>query len=212
MSKAIACEIGLPFHYCDLSDMLSKWYGESEKNMRDFLAREGVLFFDEFDSIGKPSANSNEASLRLINIISESMDGYNSNPNTLYIAATNDIQLDPKLKRAGRFSRFYCFKIPHADEIREILQIHVKKKQSDAEVAVFNGVDLNRVSILLEKKSFEVNKLNPRLGIVGADIREIVRRAHEKKYFEYLKSGRFVPVVDEDFQAVIDSYELAVRA
>ena len=169
------------------------------------------MFFDEFDSIAKANDESNKAGSRLINILAEAMDGFLGGSNTLYIAATNDVKIAEKLRRAGRFSRIEEFTVPGRDDIKEILEIHVNKRKAQANVPIFNDIDLDRVTDMLYARSMDVQRNNPQRGVVGADVMEVVRRTHEIKYFDYLDSGTFDPATTADFEKIIREYELTVR-
>ena len=211
LAKAMAYECGMPFHHVDISEVLSKWHGESERNLKEVMSQEGIIFLDEYDSLGKKYQDHDGTSVKLVNIMAEVMDGYDSNPNALYIAAANTLDIDPKLKRGGRFSEFVEFKVPTQQEIYEILMIHLRKKQEQATAQLFNGVDPKEVAAVLYQKSVEGVKKDPRAAIVGSDVSNIVRQVHDVKWNRFRQTGTFEKISTPDFIPVIQGYNKAAR-
>ena len=121
MAKAIAAEVGATFFEVKCSDIVSKWFGEAEKNIRNLFdaAREvndAVIFFDEFEAIGSRRSDSESATNRIVPELLAQIQGFNeSKGNLLVMAATNmPWNIDSALMRPGRFAeRLY---IPLPDE------------------------------------------------------------------------------------------------
>ena len=214
LAKALANECGLDFNHIDLSEILSKWYGESEQNLRKALYQEGIIFLDEFDSIGKKydgEGYGEEMSVKIVNIIAEAMNGYEANEKGIFVAASNSLKIDPKLKRAGRFDKFFYFGPPTYQDIMEIFGIHLKNLQDQAEVKLYNGVDITQVSKAMYARSQKEQKVNPIAAIVGSDIAEITRRVHERKWNQYVETGHFDLINSNDFYQEINKYSLKER-
>jgi len=123
LARAIAGETGLPFFVIKSSEILSMYYGQSEKQLADLFAEAkrqpqgAVVFLDEIDAIGaKRSDGMNEASRRLINQLLQELDGVEGkNEKMIFIAATNEPWLlDEALLRPPRFVET-CF-VPLPDE------------------------------------------------------------------------------------------------
>lgn len=209
-AKALANECGMEFHYIDLSDIVSKWYGESEQNLKEALTQPGIKFMDEFNSLGKVHQDNEGISQKLVNILAEVMNGYDSYEGII-VAASNSLKIDKKLKRAGRFDRFIYFGPPNLQDTEEILMIHLRLLQQDAQVQLFNGVNAPQISRALYTKSQAEQRQNPEIAIVGADIAEIARRAHERKWNHYLDTGSFVKIGTSDFLEEIKRYNLKER-
>lgn len=148
MAKAIASEItGCKFYSVNCSDIVSKWVGESERNIKNLFetARNdkfAVIFFDEFEAIGskRTEDDSNKVN-RVVTELLTQMQGFNGNDdNILVIAATNrPWQIDSALMRPGRFSdRIY---IPLPDkEAREFL---IKKSWKNVPLA--SDININQL-------------------------------------------------------------------
>jgi len=169
LAEALAYESGLPFTRVSIKNIVSKWYGDSEKNMAAYLNKEGIVFLDEIDSLARARGyDSSEATTRIVNTINQIIG---KNRGTFYIAATNRLEdVDEAIKRAGRFDKIiYCLR-PDYKEIIEIFDIHKNKAENLANKSLFNELDYNKIS-----KSMEVK------GFAGSDINEIIRRCLEER-------------------------------
>src|SRR4029079_340989 len=93
---ALAAEAGVPFHYASGSEFVEKYVGVGAKRVRDLFAQarklgRGVIFFDEFDAIGKARGgpNSHEEREQTLNQLLVELDGFGSTDDIIVIAATN---------------------------------------------------------------------------------------------------------------------------
>ena len=171
LAEALAYESGLPFTRVSIKDIVSKWYGDSEKNMATYLNKEGIVFLDEIDSLARSRGyDSSEATTRIVNTMNQIIG---KNKNTFYIAATNRLEdVDEAIKRAGRFDKIiYCLR-PDYNEITEIFDIHKNKAENLAKKNLFENIDYNKISKSMEAK-----------GFTGADISEIIRRCLEERVY-----------------------------
>ena len=166
MMKALAKEMNIGFYYVKCSELLSEWYGESEKNISEVFAigrkkAPCVLFFDEIDSIGKrrDSYTSDDVAPRVMSVMLEELDGFKSKKNVITIGATNaPDQLDPALMRPGRFDKIIYMSLPDADARKAIFKVHMKKLPRDEDI------DYGRLAAITERFS-------------GADIKNICTEA-----------------------------------
>ena len=115
------------------SDVLSKWVGESERQLRllfdqAFRMRPSVIFFDEIDGLAPVrSSRQDHIHSSIVSTLLALMDGLDSRGEVIIIGATNRIDsIDPALRRPGRFDREILFQLPGADARKEILKIHTK--------------------------------------------------------------------------------------
>jgi transitional endoplasmic reticulum ATPase len=121
IAKAIANEINAKFFEIKTSDILSKWLGDSENNISKLFEeankyKNSILFFDEFDALGRSRNEVDETVSRVIAELLVHIDGYSRNKsNIMIICATNRPQdIDPAFLRPGRLSkRIY---VPMPDE------------------------------------------------------------------------------------------------
>lgn len=138
-ARAISNRQGMTFFFFSISNMYSKWYGESAQKLTqvlDFVERyskrhgKTVLFLDELDSIGRRGGDSgvDMENSRVINTLLVRLDGLstdNSNKNLLVIGATNNYDaLDPAL--LSRFSSKVFFDKPSKEDREKIWALYAK--------------------------------------------------------------------------------------
>jgi SpoVK/Ycf46/Vps4 family AAA+-type ATPase len=128
-AEIISQEIGLPILYTRFDAVVSSYLGETAANLRKVFdyASEGrwVVFFDEFDAIGKERDDPHEHGeiKRVVNSFLQLLDSFQA--QSLIIAATNHEQLlDPALWR--RFDEIVYFPYPSVHEIRMLLGMKLK--------------------------------------------------------------------------------------
>jgi len=167
LAKATARESQANFISVKSSDLLSKWYGESEQQIARLFARARqvaptVIFIDELDSLvpargagmGEPQVTE-----RVVNTILAEMDGLEELNNVVVIGATNRPNLiDPALLRPGRFDELIYVGVPDVAGRRRILAIHT------AGMPIAKDVDLESLAERSER-------------FTGADLEDLTRRA-----------------------------------
>ncbi|MEG3154228.1 CDC48 family AAA ATPase [Sphingomonas sp. RB1R13] len=167
LAKATARESQANFISVKSSDLLSKWYGESEQQIARLFARARqvaptVIFIDELDSLvpargagmGEPQVTE-----RVVNTILAEMDGLEELNNVVVIGATNRPNLiDPALLRPGRFDELIYVGVPDAAGRERILAIHAKGMPLAADV---------NLKALAERT----------MRFTGADLEDLTRRA-----------------------------------
>ena len=167
MAKAVAREANANFIATKSSDLLSKWFGESEQQVSRLFARARqvaptVIFIDEIDSLvparggglGEPAVTE-----RVVNTILAEMDGLEELQGVVVIGATNRPNLlDPALLRPGRFDELVYVPVPDEAGRLNILRIQTK------------GMPLAD-DVRLEEIARRTG------GHTGADLGDIVRRA-----------------------------------
>jgi transitional endoplasmic reticulum ATPase len=167
LAKAVAREAEANFLATRSSDLLSKWYGESERQVSRLFARArqvapAIIFIDEIDSlapergggIGEPAVTE-----RVVNTILAEMDGLEELHGVVVIAATNrPAMVDPALLRPGRFDELVYVPVPDAAGRSRILSIHTRRMPL--------GDDVDIASI--------ANRTD---GYTGADLEDLVRRS-----------------------------------
>jgi transitional endoplasmic reticulum ATPase len=167
LAKATAREAEANFIATKSSDLLSKWYGESEQQIARLFARARqvaptVIFIDELDSLvparggglGEPQVTE-----RVVNTILAEMDGLEELGSVVVIGATNRPNLvDPALLRPGRFDELIYVPVPDRGGRRHILSIHT------ARMPLADDVDLDGLAARTER-------------FTGADLEDLVRRA-----------------------------------
>jgi len=167
LAKAVAKEAEANFISIKSSDVLSKWYGESEQQISRMFARARqvapcVIFIDEIDSLVPArgtSGNEPQVTARVVNTILAEMDGMEELNAIVVIGATNRPALiDPALLRPGRFDELVYVGPPNQPGRELILKIHTKN------MPLAKDVDLVELAAKTERYT-------------GADLEDVVRRA-----------------------------------
>lgn len=162
LSLAIASELGLPLVAMDVGNLMNKYVGESESNMREAIKMlesiaPCVLQLDEIEKgFGGAGDTDGGASRRVFGTF---IKWLNDRSSPVYVVATaNQVQsLPPEFCRKGRFDEIYGLDLPGPSEREEIFNIHLKKR--DREPSDFNVAKLVEVTG----------------GYTGADIEQIVK-------------------------------------
>ena len=164
LAKAVANESGANFISISGPEVTSKWYGESEKRIRDLFDEAEknaptIIFIDEIDALApKREEVTGEVERRMVSQLLTCLDGMKKRGKVIVIAATNRVNsLDPALRRAGRFDREIEFPVPDREGRLEILKIHTRNMP-------LKEVDLNLLADIT-------------YGYVGADIWALAKEA-----------------------------------
>jgi len=178
IARAIFNETDAYFISVSGPEIMSKFYGQSEENLRKVFtdAKKNaptIIFIDDIDSLApKREKVFGEVEKRLIAQLSNLMDGIEKREDIIVIGATNRInEVDTSLRRPGRFDREIEIGIPDIDGRYEILLIHTRG------VPLYNDVNLR---IIAEKTQ----------GFVGADLESLVKEA------AMLAIREFLPTID----------------
>lgn len=135
-ARIIAGESSLPLVYVPVESIMSKWYGQSSKNMSEIfdmcdLMGGAVIFLDEIDSLaGSRDQNMFEATRRILSVLLRKLDGIDSAEKTLTIGATNRMNdLDSAL--LSRFDQIIKFPYPNAEERGAIFSNYARQLSND---------------------------------------------------------------------------------
>ncbi|MEM4296686.1 MAG: AAA family ATPase [Candidatus Anstonellales archaeon] len=188
--KAAAGEVGCAFINAKLSDLLDMYVGNTEKNIHKVfeLARKNaptILFFDEVDAIGgrRGEGDQSQAMRMAVNQLLYEMDGIEANnENVLVLAATNaPWDVDPALRRSGRFTKSVYIPEPDLKSRMAIFKLHAKKIQK------------------IEKHIAWFRLALATTGYSASDIKAIVEEAAEIPWVEAKTKGYRRPVNTGDF-------------
>ncbi len=200
LMRALSKELSYGFYYIKCSDLLSQWYGESEKNLSEVftIARKNapcILFFDEIDSIGKKRTgySSDDVGPRLLSLFLEELDGFKTSKNVITIGATNiPNQLDSALIRPGRLDKIIYMHLPDPEARKAIFKVYIKK------LPIFSkAIDYGRLASLTERFS-------------GADIANVCSEAARLAARDAGKTGRMSPITMEQFTNVLSQVKPSV--
>lgn len=161
-AEAVANEINAKFFPIKCSDIKSKWYGESEQRVKKLFADarkagRAVIFFDEFEAIGrKRSESEDSANNDLVPEILSQIQGINKKDKDailLIIAATNrPWDIDSALMRPGRFEEKIYIPLPDFAARKKLFEMKLAKVPLTEEVKIdylatitegYNGSDVN---------------------------------------------------------------------
>ncbi|KAM9852704.1 ATPase family AAA domain-containing protein 2 [Aulostomus maculatus] len=116
------------------ADCLSKWVGESERQLRllfdqAYQMRPSIIFFDEIDGLAPVrSSRQDQIHSSIVSTLLALMDGLDSRGEVVVIGATNRLDsIDPALRRPGRFDREFLFGLPDGEARKDILKIHTRQ-------------------------------------------------------------------------------------
>ena len=165
LAKAVANESGAHFIAINGPEIMSKFYGESEARLREVFkeAQENspaIIFIDEIDAIApKREEVTGEVEKRVVAQLLALMDGLQSRGQVIVIGATNrPNDVDPALRRPGRFDREIAIPVPDKRARREILHVHTRN------MPLADDVNMDEIAEITH-------------GFTGADLAALCREA-----------------------------------
>lgn len=165
LAKAVANESEANFILLNGPEVMSKFYGESEKKIRDIFEEAektapSIVFIDELDAIApKREEVTGEVERRVVSQILTLMDGLKSRGNVIVIGATNRVNaIDPALRRPGRFDREIEINVPGKEGRLSVLKIHTRG------MPLTKNVNLDEIASVTH-------------GFVGADLEALSKEA-----------------------------------
>lgn len=182
LARAIAGELDARFIPVTLHDTLDMWLGNSEQNLHAVFAEAraetpAVLFLDEVDAIGQKRSRTNSSSLRSIvaQLLNELDGATDRNDGVFVVAATNaPWDVDPALRRPGRFDRTVLVLPPDEEARAAILALHLRDRPAA-------NLDLAKVA----RKTRDLS---------GADLKLICDTAVEFAMERSVRTGRVEPI------------------
>jgi transitional endoplasmic reticulum ATPase len=165
LARAVAFETDAHFITISGPEIMSKFYGQSEQNLRNIFEEAkknapSIIFIDELDSIApKRGEVTGEVERRVVAQLLSLLDGLEGRGEIIVIGATNRVNdIDIALRRPGRFDKEIEIGVPDTDGRYEILQIHTRG------MPLFEDVDLRTIA---ERTH----------GFVGADVEALAKEA-----------------------------------
>jgi len=205
LAKAVANESGASFHSISGPEIMSKYYGQSEENIRKIFEEAqknapSIIFIDEIDAIApKREEVTGEVERRVVSQLLSLMDGLKSRGKVIVIAATNRPNaLDPALRRPGRFDREMEIGVPDQKGRKEILQIHTRN------MPLTKDVDLDWLASVT-------------YGYVGADLEVLAKEAAMAALrrtlpdISWKKDERLEPKVLEKLKVTKEDFQKALK-
>lgn len=179
LAKATAGEIDAAFFRVSAAEILSKWVGEAEQNIKQLFdaakaEKRAIIFIDEIEAM-LPARRDEGSSVmqRVVPQFLQAMEGFDKNDqsNLMFLGATNvPWQLDPAVLRPGRFDAKVYIPLPDLPARLKLLEIYLAKRPLDPKI------DLNQLAESLD-------------GYSGADIKYLCDRAAMLPFMQTLADG-----------------------
>jgi len=203
IAKAVANESNANFYTINGPEIMSKFYGQSEENLRKIFEEAeknapSIVFIDEIDAIApKRSEVHGEVERRVVSQLLTLMDGLKGRGKLIVIGATNiPDSIDPALRRPGRFDREIIIGAPDRNGRKEILQIHTRGMPMDKDVVLEDLADIT-------------------YGYVGADLAALARESAMnalRRYLPEIDLEKPIPVeLLEKMEVTMDDFKNAHR-
>ncbi|MFN7146758.1 MAG: ATP-binding protein, partial [Myxococcota bacterium] len=192
LARAAAGECNASFVVVEIQQVLDMWLGESEKRLHQIFekARDEaptILFFDEIEAIGAARHQLRHGpGRRMVNQLLAELDGVGAqNDRVLVLGATNaPWDVDPALRRPGRFDRVVFVPPPDVAARAEVLRIAFRDRPTE-------NLDLANIARKTARYS-------------GADLVHLAEVASERALSEALKSGKVRAITQSDVIASLD--------
>jgi len=194
IAKAVAGELDATFFAIAPAEILNKWVGESEKNIRKLFetARncpKAVVFIDEVESLipKRRDAEAGSVMARVVPQILSELDGFEAREgqNVMFMGATNEPwNIDYAMLRPGRLDEKVYVGLPDLAARKRILELNLK------DIPLCEDVDPDALAGRLD-------------GYSGADIAYLCRKVAEQTFLESVELSHERPVADTDFQKVL---------
>ncbi|MBD3397493.1 AAA family ATPase [Candidatus Micrarchaeota archaeon] len=194
LMRALANDMDYSFYAVKTPEILSQWYGESEKNLVEVFDRArktspSILFFDEIDAIGKKRsmAGTDSVTPRVLNVLLQEMDGMKKSEKQVIVVGATNIPntLDTALMRPGRFDKIIYMHLPDYDARKEIFKVGLKGLPTS------KNIDFDA----LAKKSDRFS---------GADIQQVVKTALRRAAEEAKAAGKVIPIRMEHLLGILE--------
>lgn len=201
IAKAIACEIDATMFVISPAQVLSKWVGEAEQNIRKLFTaakaeERAIIFIDEIEAL-VPSRRDSSSSVmtRVVPQILQELEGFDRGASRplLFVGATNEPwSLDAAVMRPGRFDAKVYVPLPDEPARHKLLEIYLGKRP------LAPDVDFAELVSLLD-------------GHSGADIKAVAERAATLPFMRAVGGSEAQPITRADVFAAIEQMPPSVR-
>ena len=194
IARAVANEVDAYFDTISGPEIVSKYKGESEEQLREAFeaATENapaILFIDELDSIAGARDEDADMENRVVAQLLTLLDGLEAREQVVVIGATNRVDaIDPAIRRGGRFDREIEIGVPDEQGRREIFEVHTR------DMPLADDVDIGTIAARTH-------------GFVGADIASLCREAGMATLRRAGHDASTVEVTYEDFEEAMKGVE-----
>jgi transitional endoplasmic reticulum ATPase len=193
-AKAIATELDATMFVISPAQIMSKWVGEAEQNVRKLFeaAKEedkAVIFMDEVEAL-VPKRRSSDSTVmqRVVPQILQELEGFDRRANRalMFLGATNEPwALDSAMLRPGRLDTKVYIPLPDATARFRLFEIYLGKRPLDPEI---NFAELAELTA----------------GYSGADIKAVAARAASRPFLESVAGATPRNIMRADLVAVLE--------
>ncbi|MBN1347570.1 MAG: ATP-binding protein [Phycisphaerae bacterium] len=202
MAKATAHELDATFFVISPAQIMSKWVGEAEQNVRKLFEAaksqdKSVIFIDEVEAlVPRRRSEGSTVMQRVVPQILQELEGFDraADRALLFIGATNKPwMLDEAMLRPGRLDTKVYIPLPDAPGRLKLLEMYLASRP------VADDVDFGRLCDLLD-------------GYSGADIKGIASQAATRPFLESVTGGEPRAITMSDVLEVLEATPPSVRA
>jgi transitional endoplasmic reticulum ATPase len=205
LARALANEIGATFREIRTPEILDKWLGGSERNIKAIFQEARryrhptVMLFDEFDSIISYAGAGGDAASQAVNAVAgifkqEMNNLIEDNQNVVVVATTNfPHRVDDSLIRSGRFDVKLSIPLPDEAGRAEIFKMKIRDLSERHEYAGFTmfADDVDPAALASVSHGFS-----------GADVGEVLRRAQLAKAMQEARGGKGSPITHDELMRI----------
>jgi transitional endoplasmic reticulum ATPase len=202
IAKAVACEIDATMFVISPAQVLSKWVGEAEQNIRKLFQAakaepRAIIFIDEIEAL-VPARRDSQSSVmtRVVPQILQELEGFDRSAKSsplLFVGATNEPwSLDSAIMRPGRFDSKVYVPLPDEPARHRLLEIYLGSRP------LAEDVDFAEL----------VGRLN---GYSGADVKAVADRAATIPFMEAIDGAQARSITMKDLLAVIEDTPPSVQ-
>lgn len=199
IAQAIAHEVQAKFYSVKTSDIVSKWFGEAEKNIKNLFAEartneRAIIFFDEFEALGTKRGGNSTVMNRIVPELLAQIQGFTQNDSMLLLlAATNrPWDVDSALLRPGRFHELIYVSLPDYEARKAIFTRLLSG------IPIEDEVDIEYLSSVTNNYS-------------GADISEFCDRLKTEPILRSIKTGIVDGINNKDVEKVLQKLNPSVQ-
>lgn len=187
IAEAAAYEAGCTFFSASVSSLVSKYVGETEKNISMLFkkAREAapsIVFFDELEALGTERSNAAHYAKTAVSQLLVEINGLgNHDQQILLLGATNEPwNIDIALRRSGRFGDTLFIPPPDFKTRYKLLKQYLMGKPL--------AQDIRLLALAIETE-----------GYSGADLVDLCDRAIERALYDSLTTKKRRQICMNDF-------------
>lgn len=194
IAKAVACELDATMFVISPAQIMSKWVGEAEQNVRKLFAAaksedKAVIFIDEIEAL-VPSRRGQQSTVmqRVVPQILQELEGFDRKAGRaiLFLGATNEPwALDSAMMRPGRFDTKIYVPLPDAEARFRLFELYLAKRPLNDSVDFAKLVDLTD-------------------GYSGADLKALADRSATRPFLESVQTGSARKISMEDVLAELE--------